>query len=443
MQIDFLPDIFTDEYINNLLVDVNTFADISCIGARTFGVHTECDECDYDIPLCVRKHLVDNLFKAQNIVERTVGYPLTPRYHTEEILWDPKWPVGVGQVVRFQTQWPGIESLNVTLQRTAIAELEEVPVEFIVQTAVPLTSGGTYCIAELDADLVDNPANVTLMDANGKVYPQDKRSGFPRINGSGNWEVAIDRSSDPATCPELINAYHCRLVYADVTAPLPTCTGEIIPVYPDTEQKIPVVKKETLDSGDVRYWFNIWELVKPAFQDEIVNISSGEYYKLFQTISFLCEAEVEALPVITCHDGCTCSGETTYSGCLLTIRDAEYGIVDLCCDTSPCNCLCSSSPKKISISYKTNPSVLDLHPSLAEAIDAIVHWAAANLPLKSCDCQITKGFIATAQEAYTEIRMNPISGEKIQNFKHGNLYGQLVFAERLGSLPVYRRLLTV
>src|SRR5690606_3454887 len=176
-----------------------------------------------------------------------------------------------------------------------------------IQAIVEMTPSddNRFCIAELDASVIDNPSKIILQDGTGTVFKQIEKRGFPRINQDGNWEIAVDRSSDPTTCPESPSAYHCHLAYADITPP--TCEGDIVPVYPGTRQHIPLAKPvQTLSNGNLRYWFNVWELVKPAFHDEIVSVSSGEYYKLLQTISFLCVSETEALPVVTCKKGCNC-----------------------------------------------------------------------------------------------------------------------------------------
>ncbi len=433
----------SDEYLNNLLVNVNSFAEVACMGARAFGVHTNCDPCDLDINLCLKKHLVRNLISAHEITERRLGYSLTPRYHEQTLLWDSSWPTSRNAPFRVQLNHPGVSALNVALTYEDVEGLESVSVQYIIQTNVELTpdAGNTYCIAELDSSLIDNPSKIILMDGTGKVFPQTVKAGFPRINEEGNWEIAIDRSN-PASCPDTPNAYHCSLAYVDIT-PV-ECDGDLVPVYPGSQQRIPLAKPvETLDNDDLRYWFHVWELVKPGFQDEIVDISAGQYYKLFQTISFLCVSESETLPVVTCNQDCNCGSlEDSEIVPDLRIIDPQNGIIEICFSTPPCGCSCKS-PKTITVSYKTDPSLLPFRNPLTELQEAISYWAAANLPLEICECKITKGFISEAQKAYTETRSNPLSQELITNFEYGDLHGQMVFSERLGNSPKYQRLLLI
>lgn len=439
MQINFLP--VEDEVLNNMLVDINTFSSIACMGGRAFGVITNCDPCDLNVDLCLRKHLIDNLIKAQSLIERRVGYSLTPRYHVQEIPWDRDWATDRGAIIRFQAEWPGIEVVNVRLQYTPLTELGEIPINYAVLENIPLSPGGDgkTCIAELNASVVDNPAHVTIQDSNGKTYPIVPRLGFPRINVNGNWEVPIGRSDDPLTCPEDLYAYHCHLAYVDITPP--TCSGEVVPVYTGTEQRIPLAKPvETVAGGKSRYWFNVWELVRPAFQNETVNISSGEYYKLFQTISFSCVEEVAAPPVVICKTGKDCSETVEVTDGDLSIRVGRDSILELCLPSGACATPCGSRPDRLRIYYKTNPEVLGYEVALVEAIEAITYWAAASLPMESCDCKIDKGFIKTAQERYVGNMIHPFNQAIIQNFKYGDLHGLMVFADRLSHLPKYQML---
>jgi hypothetical protein len=80
------------------------------------------------------------------------------------------------------------------------------------------------------------------------------------------------------------------------------------------------------------------------------------------------------------------------------------------------------------------------HPDLVRAIS---HLVAAELPLSVCECEIKSGFIQMAQKPYSEVRVNPITGEMITNLKHGNLYGQLVYSEIIGRYAAFRRMVMV
>jgi hypothetical protein len=436
---------FNAQHLNNLLVDATVFSDIACLWGRAFGVHTECERCDLNINYCVRKNILENLVKAQDIAERELGYSLTPRYHSQTITWDRKWSTGRNSKIRLQLPFPGIELVNVIQQADPIEALESVSVNFALIEGVPLTTavGEKYCIATLDSEFVENPNRVTLRSGS-KVFTQDPQATeFPRRDVDGNWEIAIIRISDPDVCDEDIDAYHCELVYVDITPP--ECEGEIVPVYPGTTQHIPVAKPvETLENDDLRYWFYVWELVDPAFGDETVRITQGEYYKLFQTISFLCVHDVESLPTVVCNTGCGCGEDDPNTDCELIIVDPVNGVVELCCESSPCGCGAGCShPKSLTIHYKTNPDILGFDSASYSLKEGISYWAASILPLESCRCKIEHGFIRDAQKAYTEIRVNPLSGEEIHNLKHGNLYGQLVFSERLNGAPHYYRLLTL
>lgn len=423
--------------VNQLLVDAEEFARIACLDGRLHGVKTFCDTCNVEISPCVRSHTVSGLVAAQALVEKTLGYYLTPRYHVEEIDWN-------GKDRLLLTEKPGIEAVNV--------KQEVVPVtgNFAVASYIDAdlsNSGEGFCVAMLDSDLFDNPNKVTFRNA-ATFNPVETRqiAGYPRRNSDGDWEVALEPNYNVPACDTPLIVQHCSLIHVDADVNCGETDGTIYPVYPGTLQYIPQAKPaQDLGEGVTRYWFYVWSLVDPDFADESIDLVRAEFYKLLPYINFVCVREVTAYPEIICARDCDCESETIFTAenetpaVKVEISDAYHGILSLCTVKNPCGC--NKGAKKLRLYYKTSPHILGVMGALQSLKEAITYYVAASLPLTYCNCKIETGFIAEAQKAYTEVRVNPITGQMAETLKYGNLHGFLVFGERMLSAPRYQRLI--
>lgn len=423
----------------HLLLDIQEFSEIACLDGRVYGVISKCDTCGLTLNECVRSHLLTALESNQALLERYLGYNLTVHYHEETHDWDG--------VSRIQTDWPGVSAVNVKQQISTILDFGPFPISpYVQQNLVLSDSGFGYCVAELSREFVDNPSHITIRDENGVVYETDNVDGYPRRDGN-NWLVAMKSRPTAPACVATLHAQSCKYMFVDVEDHDCGDDSTLTPVYPNSETPIPQIKpSEAVGVGLRRFWFSPWMLVDPAFYGEEINLEIGEFYKLLPEIEFKCVQEIEALPVVTAIDLTNCSDDfneitaITTSDVRWDLLNQEYGITQFQIKNSTF-CQNNKSPFKVKIFYKTDPEIFNVAQFVAAIKEALAYLTAAELPTEVCGCAIKTGFIATAQKAYTEIRVNPITGESIVNLKHGNLYGQLVYAEKLQRIPRYQRLI--
>lgn len=421
---------------NDLFVDRLLFSQIACLDGRAFGVETFCETCSLDFNPCLRRSLLAGLIANQALVESLVGYNLTERYHSEEILWDGR--------TRLQLSWPGVAAINV---KAAYATLDTVSVEPYVILEAPVSdSGAGYCVVELDKNFIGNPTHAIIRDATTlDIYQQQLIDIYPRRNEAGNWEVALDSPATPPECP-VVHVQHCNKIA--ITIDTPVCTGEIRIAYKGTTNLIPVAQDPVVDGASTTYWVYAWSLVDPAFSDETVNLKTGEFYKLVTEVDVVCVTEVAQTPTLTGTSSCNCSGvtlETLDTEYTLEIVSSELGVIAVNATDRCTLCLDGcETPIKIKIWYRTDPALLNVDGSLEALKIAITYLTAAELPLSTCGCPpgyFKAGFIFEAQKAYTDIRINPITGENIAMLRYGNLHGQLVFSERLNKAKKHSRLI--
>lgn len=434
---DPIPEDELYQMVNDLLVSFEQFADITCSDGRLHGVITDCDQCGMTINSCLRSGIWRGLLSAHSLVESRLGYNLTDRYHVETMDWSGS--------PRIATQWPGVEKVNVRLVYEDVEGFGPFTISpYLIEDLELYDSGEGFCYAVVDGDLVGNPLQINFRGPNGNVYQTQTRVGYPRKNEDGDWLIAmLHRPAAPA-CADPVNVQHCKYVALEVPAP-PTCSdGEIVPVYPGTTQIIHQAKPfETLANGGRKYWFYVWSLIDPAFEQEGADLTKGEFYKLLTTVEFKCVREVEAPAEATFYKECGCGFENTTDEVTLEIVDNNLGVLRVCRDDDR-RCRCSHKrPARIKYYYKTSPKVLNQNPDLFSIQDAIAHYVAANLPLSSCGCDVQEGFIKVAQSAYTDIRINPITGAEHHLLKYGNLHGHLVFAERLSNMKTFSKLIQV
>lgn len=423
----------------SVFLGVQDFARIACLDGRLYGVIHKCDSCEITLNECIRNHLETALLSNLAIVERHLGYNVSPRYHEEVHTWDGKSLI--------QTNWPGVEIINVKQQIVDIEDFGPFPISPYVQENLVLTdSGDGYCIAEVSQDFIENPNHLIIRNTAGVAYETTIVDGYPRRDGN-NWLIAlVNRPTAPA-CDDILHAQSCKYMYLDVDDVVCENDGVLTPFYPGTEIEIPQIKPSEVIVGDIRrFWFAPWVLVDPAFYGEEVNLELGEFYKLLPEIDFKCVEEIEALPIVYAVNETNCNEDFDEFSNLATadtrldLLYSHYGIVQMEIKNDTF-CHDNKAPYKVKIFYKTNPAEFDVDQFLETIREAVVYLTAAELPLSICECAIKTGFIATAQKAYTEVRINPITGESVVNLKHGNLYGQLVYAEKLLKVPIHQHLI--
>lgn len=424
----------------NLFLNIQEFSRIACLDGRVYGVINTCDTCGLILNDCVRSHLITALESNQAIVERLLGYNLTVQYHEETHDWDGH--------SRIQTNWPGVETLNVKQQVSTILDYGPFPISPYVQENLVLNdSGSGYCVVEVSRTFVENPSHIIIRDDDGHVYATDNVDGYPRRDGE-NWLIALAGKPDAPACSATLHAQSCKYMYVDVEDHDCGEDGTLTPFYPSSFMPIPQIKpSQDVGNGVRRFWFTPWVLVDPAFYGEEINLEVGEFYKLLPEIEFKCVEEIEAMPVVTSFDLANCSTDEFDQLVPISTDDTqwdllheEYGITQMQLKNANF-CRENKAPFKVKIFYKTNPVIFNVAQFVESIKVAIAYLTAAELPTEVCGCEIKTGFIATAQRAYTEIRINPITGESISNLRHGNLYGQLVFAEKLNLVPRFQRLI--
>lgn len=427
-----------DVTINTLLVTPAVFSEVSCVQGRIHGVITSCDTCHDDYTPCLRQSLIPDLIKNQGFVESRVGYNLTPRYHEEKIVWN-------GQS-RIELAWKGISELDVIENLVALATGYAVS-PFLQENLTPVDSGNDFCYVTLNKDLFPNPNKVNFFDDEGEVYELQQRTGYPRRDIDGNWRVALGKPGTPACASLSLNAADCR--YIMVQTPIFTCNGNIIATYPGTTEIIPYAKPIEIIDGVMRHWFDVWSLVDKAFKDELVNLGNGEFYKLISTIDFYCQSSITERSLLTGDDLCACVTGFTTENLNLRIISAEDGVVEIVKADECWNCFqrcnCShTKPVYLTVRYKTDPEVLNLSNSLDLIKEAIIYLTAAELPVEACACVISdSGFIARARLPYTDVRINPITGNEVYILKYGNTYGHMVYNERMTRVKMYTKYILV
>ncbi len=289
---------------SDLLVNLNEFSRIACLDGRLFGVETSSDSCSLDLNACLRQQALEALLAANRRAESDLGYGLVPRYHVGYLELN-----GDGDKTKLSvtTDWAGVAAVNVKQEITsAIAGATVSP---YVGVAVISDGGAGYCVATITSALVDNPSKVTLRDNNHKMFRTQAIDGYPRKVGS-DWVIAIVNDDLAPTCSAhtTLNVQHSQLIHVDIEAStvcldchsVPDTDAQILPVYPDTHNFIPLAKPIETVGSFYRYWFNVWTLVDPAFQDEQVDLTHAEFWKLLPTIDFVCVREVPAEPEVTC-----------------------------------------------------------------------------------------------------------------------------------------------
>lgn len=426
--------------INELLVDASIFSEVACLDGRMFGVHTFCEGCQDNITTCARRHLIEGLLAAQDLTEKKLGVNLTTRYHEVEI---PISSCGRQDEFRYLTDWPGIAAVNVRQQINVIADLEAQVSPYLEEGISGTDSGLGFCYITINGDLLDSPNFMRILDENNKVISQYNGQGFPRRNVDGDWEIALVVNLGLPDCIFDLKIQHCRYVYVDVDAEC--LTGTLTPIYPGTTMFIPQAKpSELLEGGGTRFWFNPWVFASAVYDDaDWENLN--ELYKFDFRVAFACVEEVEALPEFTCSRTCTCQQTvvvTDEDAPQVEVTFEQPNVIKICVNKNPCGCSCGRSLTSIKVYYKTSPLALGHEDFIYSLRRAISYYVAASLPLDQCGCKVqNQGFIAQAQVPYTDVKINPVTGQMVEVVKYGNKYGQLMFAEILLTAPKFHKLI--
>lgn len=392
------------------LVTQEKFAQIACMDGWAFGMPTFCSTCDYNLKPCLRRSLADRLDQNEKYVERILGYGLTKEYRFQDIIWNG--------IRRYALEVKGVSAINVKEKITRIGD--DFDVSPYILESIEIDSAGGFDFVLLDRDFVDSPDFLIFRNAAGSAVPQTEKS--PEKIG-GNWKVYLDLTNDTGLLE--VDVQHCK--YMIVTIPTPTEDDEVVAVHPNTLDIIPFAdNKEPVenDNDTTTYWFYAWSMIDKAFRmDEEINLVSGQFYKIIDKIGFIYVGQEEALPVLTWSDGTTTTDTVTVSQFLDNTISVKY--------TDDCPALAQDCepkyPVKLRVYYKTDPLLLDLNTE--DLADAISYLTAAQLPMKTCNCESPAyGFIWQAQQPQNP-KVNGYSGEV--TYKYGTLYGELVFQERL------------
>lgn len=449
-----------DTIVNTMPVDYTDFSAFTHYGGRMYGVLSGDDDFgdfgDFVVNACLREAVWRVLNTVQNDVEDRIGYNISPRYHRK---------VFEGDVTKtFLLDWPGLAIVDVKPEWFDIPSLSSVTVSPYLLEDLEPTLNGTIneYVLTLDSSVVKNPNDVILRNqtTNGIYHIKTAQRGYPRRNVGGDWEVVIDRGLSGYSVGDKITVQSKKFVYVDVTQP--TLTGEMFPVYLNSNQIIRQAKpRESLGSDVYRYWFFLWELVDENFYYETVSLLNNEFYKLYQTISFkeFRESESKAILYENCicdlENVCCCTCDSKKWQLTTKILNHAYSSVCFNVDgelvqnsetlldelfTTHRFVRSSGETYKIVLDYKTSPDQLAAKwvTNIPDLKRAITHRTAAELPLSDCGCKVKVGFIYEQQQSYGSVQFNPLTGDKISSFKYGDLHGQRVYAEVLDRQTNYK-----
>lgn len=414
----------------DLLLSMEEYATIACMDGRVFGVTTANERCDFSLNPCIRDYLRRALANNQALVERELGYDIIAKYHVDEIEWDGR--------ERIQLENRGIAALNVTKKSVKIGNFVVPP--YIIED-VPLEELDGRCVIRVSMDMVDNPGLIMVRNSSGVIIDSQSGSGFPKRE-NGEWVIWLEAQYvDGAT----VDIQHSNYMCLETDAP--SCAGVLVATLPSRPSETVSFAKpvETLENDKIRLWFRPWSLIDFGFRaDEEINLLDMEFHKLTDTIDLYCVSDYLTPPrTASRQEGCCGSedGDVVYATDMVeaTLLYADRGIVMLK-KTDKWDARCST-PIKIQIAYRTDPALMNVPTDTLK--EAIAYLTSAEAPLNSCGCTVSSGLIFEAQQAYTDVRFNPVTGETKANLKYGNLHGQLVFAERLAKVKSARKTIRI
>jgi hypothetical protein len=447
--------------INSLPVSFQKFAEQSFLYSRLYGVNTGAVEGtggDIIINSCLRQSVWTRLAFVGNETEVRLGYNFTPRYHYEEFRM---WSNNQG---RYATQWPGIAAMSVKPKWTVVEDYGPFTISPYLPIEVTVLTPETQPVVQFSAAAVENPLDIQFRNASTKkLYVT---LGAPRRSG-GNWQVSLDTKLsgfDPAVGVVL---QHKKMAMVDVDAPPVGVLGTLLPVYPGTHQIIPQLKSPAAQpDGKIRYYFPIYALVDPAFDDTTTNLETGEVWKLLQTFEILAFTQ-EAAPAelvwseqVKQIDG-TYLPVTRKVNVTLVPDGNEMGVYVVKYKDAPviyphlvwedafgtCTTCCSTMPglPLLRVWYYTNPRNLpEIQRSQIPALlAAIGHRVAAELPVEACGCKVNTGFIAENQNRFDSFKLNPHSGLEVRSTKFTDTYGRMRYEDILRNMQQFQPLVVI
>ncbi len=410
----------------------SAFSELAGLDGLAHGVTTVVDQCDHKLPYTSRRDIDSALLSAQDLIEAEVGYAVTPRYRTQELRF-------TGLETVYQLDF-GLRAVNVRERYTV---LQSVDVHHYLNQSMLSTETDGMCVLTLDGSFYADPMDAVIRGAtNGSIYKPQSVNGYPYLDVSGNWKIVLDKPHVPPCSIEL-NVSHARYAWIDTTGLGITDFSNIILIDPKSDRIIPYFIDANIPNKILVYF---WDILSSGFEQRGSDMSKNEYYKFLTSLNLVQIEDEEYLPIVRFVDGETLLLANDDEYATVEILDASRGLVRVTISASLCTPV-SRKIKSIIISYATDPSLihqLELNRYEYNINLGIASKVAAEIKPGDCDgCKIQNPFIRQAQQPYSEVRINPITGENILNLTYGNLYGQLVFGEQLTSLPKRRRTITL
>lgn len=427
------------EAINTLAVSLQDFSVRTYLYARVFGVINGVDDgnaVDFTVNRCLRSAMYRVLYQAQETVENIIGYPLSERYHYEDIPFDIRG--------RLQLNHFGLDSIGVSRSWT---DLDNVTLsDYYIETGLtPVVDGDGVLTLTISNTLTSNPREAIIRDSNRNVYEQLwSNKNYPQRSGS-NWVIALDTATTPYVSGTL-NVQHRKYVTVTVTVDSSIPKDEVVLTYPGTNQIVLPYSHTMEVAGTHVFTLYTHSLVDPGFYDEETNLEQGQFYKLLNTLEVKQVEEVASTTYIVRK----CSGledavEET-DAVTIQVLDPTLSIIQVNVPDYIRNGLfntftesCYSKPEYfIRIYYKTSPNKLssEYKNAVSAAKEAIIFRAATDLPVKVCGCKMSEeNFIGEQQSYYDVVYTDPLTGAQQSISQSNNLMGDHNFRKAMEKVP--------
>lgn len=447
--------------VNALAVGYWEFAQQTSLYGRAYGVLDDAfvgpewtvqnaREPDYVLNVCMRNALWRSLLRIQKETESHMGFNFSERYHEEELMYR--------RTYRMQTEWPGVEALQVKQSWAAVEGLSGIVINPFYLSGIAHTG------AQILLPIADVPNFYDVFLVNTGSYSRlalDETLGLLGTKSGDSWVIPINTTKTPLQQNVTVDVLHRQYVRVVVTPPETVPNGyEIHPVYSGTNQIIPQARPlEILDNGDYRYTFFVHSLIDPSFAQRTVYWNHAETYKLAATIDFKYRFEEPAYVKFIWKEGNetkefqfdpSLSADVTQNFLKLDLTMQHNGVFTLYIDDGLYRAVRNKADlwykdvpetAKIVLNYKTNPSLLRpvYKDQIASIIRAIVYRVAASLPMTDCDCETSTGFIANAQKSYVKQTENTYTGSRSVEFKYGEEHGNVLYRQTLANATAYSK----
>lgn len=449
-----------DEFLNSAALNYFGFSQISSLHHRLYGVIstvTDNDESREDLKSfivngCVKSSVWRTLQAVQADLESHLGFNLSPRFHSIEI------PLPLSP--KFTLPHPAVSAVNVQRVWVDIDTLDNSSVSpYIINPATMILNGGTHS-AQVPATLVKNPDLVFLRDPVTHAAYRVNRdlAGYPNRVGA-NWHIPIHQAATPYDGVSPVGVQDPSICLVTVTLPTIPAGATAEPVYADTHQIIPYRSRISNGGNSYTYELYTYALVDPEFNNAPIDLVKGDFYKLMPAIDFAYWYAAPAYVELYVTDDCGETRTYKYNPSDLTVIsypeirlvNSAVGVVQLCTDRidfSDCQSFVSHfcpgvhvKSATIKIYYATDPKLLppNFSPQISGAVQAGYAKAAADLPIKDCNCKITVGYISTMQMAYGTEYVNPTTQVQIFKSEYGQLHGQVLYKNAVDRMRLYRR----